>query len=135
MEKVRTRAIREIETFALDPVDKIILAVNHDVPAWLKPAYVELCQREDPIQEEEAVKLGLSTAMKLARAREYIRGSWVPPIRQRQVVPAPAPTHALGWNDINAEPAQTTRSVERRLDTALVEDVVTHIFWPPGGLG
>jgi hypothetical protein len=75
MAKVHKRAIKELASMQLDPVDRIVLAVDHDVPEWLDPAYVELCKREDPLREEEAEKVGLSTMVKLCCAREKIRTS------------------------------------------------------------
>ena len=124
MEKVRNRAIRELDAFDLDPVDKIVLAVDHHVQKWLKPAYVALCQRKDPIREEEGEKLGLDTMVKLARAREYARDpSWVP---QLQIIDGQKP-HAeafqtIGWHGERVTP--------EKLNTARVELVVTKIFWP-----
>jgi hypothetical protein len=73
LEKVHKRAITALERTQLDPVDKIDLAVKHDVPEWLDPAYIELCKREDPLREEEAEKVGLNTTVKLYRAREKVR--------------------------------------------------------------
>ena len=78
MEKVRNRAVKELEGMGLDPVDRIVLAVGHDVPAWLEPAYVELCTRENPLLEAEAQRLGLSTTLKLMCAREKIRANTPP---------------------------------------------------------
>lgn len=135
MEKVRNRAIREIGHFELDAVDKIVLAVNHDVPAWLKPAYVVLCQREEPIREEEAEKLGLSVMVKLARARESVRDlSQVPapetpkdPFEQQSLFAHNPST--IGWN---IPPQSRTPSPKPpRLNTAHVERIVTEVFWPP----
>ena len=73
IEKIRNRAITALEDMGLGPVERIVLAVNHDIPAWLKPAYVDLCQRKEPLREDEARKLGWSTTVKLACARERLR--------------------------------------------------------------
>jgi len=75
MEKVHNRAIRELEGMKLDPVDRIVLAMEHNVPEWLDPAYVELCKREDPLREDEAERVGLNVTVKLYWAREKIRTS------------------------------------------------------------
>ena len=128
MEKVRNRAIRELASFTLDPVDQIVLAVQHDVPAWLKPAYVVLCQREDPIREEEAERLGLSMMVKLARAREMIRESPqvpTPRIQTLQLEPVPC----FDYDDrYYSKPPPVARG---RLDTVNVQRVVTEVFFPP----
>lgn len=73
-DKIRKRAIREIEGghAKLDPVERVVLAVRHNIPQWLVPAYQELCQRQDTLTEEEGEKLGLSTVIKLMRARESL---------------------------------------------------------------
>lgn len=73
-DKIRKRAIREIEEghSKLDPVERVVLAVTHNIPQWLVPAYQELCQRQETLTEEEGEKLGLSTVIKLMRARETL---------------------------------------------------------------
>jgi hypothetical protein len=55
-----------------DPVDKIVLA---NIPAWLKPAYEAICQRDNPLEVREVEQLGLSTAVLLAKVREALRGN------------------------------------------------------------
>ncbi|CCL99367.1 uncharacterized protein FIBRA_01385 [Fibroporia radiculosa] len=73
-DRIRERAIREIATYAppLDPVERIFLATKHDIPQWLRPAYMDLCIRPESLTEEEAQKLGLPTVVRLARAREQL---------------------------------------------------------------
>lgn len=71
---IRKRAIREIEDghSKLDPVERVVLAVRQNIPQWLAPAYQELCQRQESLNEVEGEKLGLSTVIKLMRARETL---------------------------------------------------------------
>lgn len=73
-DKIRARSVREIESFQsqLDPVERVVLAVRHNVPRWLNGAYQELCQRTNTLSEEEGEKLGLSTVIKLMKARETL---------------------------------------------------------------
>ncbi|CCM04332.1 uncharacterized protein FIBRA_06503 [Fibroporia radiculosa] len=73
-EGIRKRAVQEITRFTepLDPVERVVLATRHDVPQWLKPAYVELCQRRDALSVKEGQQIGLETAIPLARAREEL---------------------------------------------------------------
>jgi hypothetical protein len=73
MEKIRNRAITALDYMDLSPVERIVLAVNHDIPTWLKPAYFDLCIRQEALREDEARELGLSTTVKLACARERLR--------------------------------------------------------------
>lgn len=76
-DKIRERAIAALTpgptpygTHAIDPVDMVVLAVKHDVPQWLEPAYVVLCMREQPLEEDEGEKLGVIAAIRLAKVRE-----------------------------------------------------------------
>lgn len=73
-DKIRARSIRELEAIQsrVDPIERIVLAVRHNIPQWLSGAYQELCQRQDSISEEEGERLGLSTVIKLMRAREIL---------------------------------------------------------------
>ena len=75
LEKIRNRAVKELTAMNIDPVDRVVLAVKHDIPDWLFPAYVDLCIRSEPLREDEARKLGLSTTVKLACAREKLRAN------------------------------------------------------------
>lgn len=132
MGKVRQRAITELGTFQIDPIDKIIIAVKNGVPAWLEPAYVELCQREEPIRGEEAEKLGLHTAMKLACAREYVRDPvWV----HKNPAPEPIATQSVqsidwGFNHGADVIPESDGPKDKRLDTTHVKRVVRLVFWP-----
>ena len=58
---------------ALPAVDVIALAREHDIPAWLAPAYAELVRRPAPLDENEAERLGARTAVRVARAREVLK--------------------------------------------------------------
>jgi len=73
-DKTRARSIRELEAIQsqVDPIERIVLAVRHNIPQWLSGAYQELCQRQDSLSEEEGERLGLSTVIKLMRAREIL---------------------------------------------------------------
>lgn len=74
-EKIRARAISVLAPSSysfslLDPVDAVALALKHDIPQWLEPAYVLLCMRDEPLDELEGEKLGVGTTVRLAKARE-----------------------------------------------------------------
>lgn len=106
MSRVRSRAIKEIFDFwpRIEPVDQVVLAVKHNVPDWLPLAYAVLCQRNDPIEVDEAKKLGLETMVFLAKAREKVRRA---SIASRPTSPDPTPFSA-----------------------SLVSRVIDEIFWP-----
>jgi hypothetical protein len=102
MEKIHDRAIKELTTMDIDPVDKVVLAVKHGIRDWLSLAYVDLCIRNEPLREDEAHDLGLNTTVKLACARERLRA--IPPCQSGSshivrydssgaLLPPPAPTY------------------------------------------
>ncbi|KAH7338065.1 hypothetical protein B0J17DRAFT_660628 [Rhizoctonia solani] len=57
----------------LGDVDKIVFAREFDIEEWLAPAHVRLCQREQPLNAEEAKKLGVESVLVLWRMREKHR--------------------------------------------------------------
>lgn len=70
---VREYAIRSIETNGgLDPIDKICYANQCDIPEWLFTAYKELSQRKAPLEVSEAERIGLTTTILVAKARERV---------------------------------------------------------------
>ena len=56
----------------------MVLAVKHSVDPWLIPAYCDICERTEPLSDQEAEKLGAVTTARLARARELLRRSGRP---------------------------------------------------------
>jgi len=73
-DKIRARSIRELEAIQsrVDPIERIVLAVRHNIPQWLSGAYQELCQRHDSLSEQEGERLGLAAVIKLMKAREIL---------------------------------------------------------------
>jgi hypothetical protein len=55
------------------PVDKIVLANEHGVREWLKPAYLDLCQAPSLPSKADCERLGFVILSKIARAREAMR--------------------------------------------------------------
>ncbi|KAF9642120.1 hypothetical protein BDM02DRAFT_3106039 [Thelephora ganbajun] len=80
LDRIRRRAISEIEGHhpQLHAVDKVVLSVKHSVDPWLIPAYCDICDRTEPLTDQEAEKLGAVTTARLARARELLRKSGRP---------------------------------------------------------
>ncbi|KAH9931576.1 uncharacterized protein B0H18DRAFT_872039 [Fomitopsis serialis] len=80
------RAIKEIHQHRprIDPVEKIVLAVRHNIADWLAPSYAAICQRAQPLNSEEGHKLRLETTVLLARAREAVRQDHVSRTESRQ---------------------------------------------------
>jgi hypothetical protein len=147
-DKIRARAIREIESIQarVDPIERIVLAVRHNVPQWLSGAYQELCQRQDSLTEAEGEKLGLSTVIKLMRAREILLScSDVrdPRFISNRLSRAPGMSSSSSYMArmqlLDAEPVRPhissdfwgtlhTPSVELRFDPQRVADVVREVF-------
>jgi hypothetical protein len=128
-QKIVSRAIREIDTAEykflagrrfrglgekLDPITKIALALKHDVTAWLAPAYEELCQRVEPIDEREGEILGMKLATMVMRARELVRDRDTERrCRLQAMVGRPPPT-------------------DRPYPASIVHNVVQEVFFPLG---
>lgn len=74
MANIRNRAISEIDKFrsTIEPVEQVMLAVTHNVPAWLPDAYTALCLREAPITLREMKRIGDETMVLVAEAREAV---------------------------------------------------------------
>jgi hypothetical protein len=71
---VKELAIRELEGIELSDIDRIVLYNRYAInPDALVPRYAALCAREMPLSVQEASKLGMETAMKVAHARECAR--------------------------------------------------------------
>ncbi|KEP46312.1 BTB/POZ domain protein, partial [Rhizoctonia solani 123E] len=59
----------------LNDVDKIEFAREFDIKEWLAPAYTRICQREEPLNTEEARKLGVDGVLFIMLMRELHRTS------------------------------------------------------------
>ena len=67
--------IRELENLNLSSVDRIHIYQRHGLDdALLLGSYEDLTTRDELIDDEEGVKLGLRTSLRIARAREISRG-------------------------------------------------------------
>lgn len=67
---VRKRCIEKLSPHKKDPVERVLFAWKYDIHDWLVQGFEALCQRSKPLSIEEAEKLGLHTATRLAHARE-----------------------------------------------------------------
>ncbi|KAJ7595014.1 hypothetical protein C8J56DRAFT_454550 [Mycena floridula] len=123
-ERSRNRAIQEIgSSWGLDPIEQIDLAEKYEVRQWLRPAYAALCQRANPLELSEAMKLGYERTVLIARAREAVRNSDPrrsfspsPPMTPR----APSP---MDWPVLPPPPALL-------YNTRMVARVVNEVFFP-----
>lgn len=72
--ELRKAAIDALSTaLRNDPIDRVILCRQFDITAWLLPALNELAQRPESLSVEEAIRLGIETALMIASVREHIQ--------------------------------------------------------------
>jgi hypothetical protein len=127
MDNIRQRAIREIDSHRprVDPINKIVLAEQHNIPGWLAPAYACVCQRAHPLEEWEAEKLGMTVTVKLARAREAVREL---PLRPSS--PQSAADHFWGQTPVETESLGVADY--EPYDCREVQRIIDEVFWPKG---
>ena len=53
-----------------EPVRRIVLSREYEVPEWLFPGLHALAQRKTPLQLHEVAILGISTIIRMAEVRE-----------------------------------------------------------------
>ena len=67
-------AVRELEALSIAPLQRVVLYQKYDVNRdLLRPAFIALTTRDEPIEIDEGRELGLETALRLAKAREKAR--------------------------------------------------------------
>ena len=71
-DRVRALAVNGVAAAhaKLLPVRRIELARRYELPAWERPAIVDLVVRVQPLTVQEATALGMETVARLAEARE-----------------------------------------------------------------
>ncbi|KAF8760746.1 Mediator complex subunit Med5 [Rhizoctonia solani] len=68
---MRNFAITQLESrFQSPPIDRIKLSDEFNIPNWAIPAFIELCQRTEPISQREARILGAERLVEVSRIRE-----------------------------------------------------------------
>lgn len=75
---LRTFGIQGLERAGLSPVQRIRISQELDVPDWMEPACEELCNRQEPITQEEARIMGIDTLLRVSNMREQRRTSTAP---------------------------------------------------------
>ena len=115
----RTHAIAALDAASppLDPVERVFLAEKYGIPAWLRPAYVELCSRTHALEDAEAEVLGLHTTARLARAREKVLEEKV--AEWRKAVERMESGEGVSKEDMQVREAKL---VERVVDDIFVSD-------------
>ena len=57
-DKIRKLSIENLELKALDPIQQLTLAQEHQIKSWMLLAVEELIKRDEPICLEEGMKIG-----------------------------------------------------------------------------
>jgi len=69
-ERIRGYAIKRLGRLrTLGPVQRLVLATMYHIPGWYVPAIIALAQRDVPLSVEEALMIGVATALKIAEVR------------------------------------------------------------------
>ncbi|KAJ4495316.1 hypothetical protein C8R41DRAFT_724942, partial [Lentinula lateritia] len=70
--RAREHAIAAISDVSQRPtaIDMIVMAEKYGITKWLRPAYISFCKRTEPLQLNEAERIGLDKVVKLIQARE-----------------------------------------------------------------
>jgi hypothetical protein len=70
---IRDAAISALSTTQVEPFEKLILAHQYGVTAWMLPSLNELVQRKQPLTIQEAVKLSSVTSWEYVLKIGYVR--------------------------------------------------------------
>lgn len=112
---IRAHAIDKLDSSCMDAVERIGLATQHNIQHWLLTAYNELCSRDSPLCESEALVLGAKITAQIADARERILRDVI--FRMHQ-----------GLVDIAHPGAECTFPIELR-DESSIARIIREVFW------
>lgn len=68
---IRQLAISQLSTL-IGPAEKVELGHKYDIGEWLRPAYTQLCQRSDPISQEEGEYLEKADIIRIVGVRHRL---------------------------------------------------------------
>jgi hypothetical protein len=128
---IRTLAIKQLDGVDMDAVDKILLAREHHLPAWLSSGYNSLANRKENISLAEVERLGLDTAVRMFHVREerLVRGlddgsvlltihrEFARELKEEEEANAAysATPVTVSYRDLPAQPALASKSMRRHL--------------------
>jgi len=72
MSTIHQFAIEKMSSLAMDPVDKLALALKYNINVWIKPALNDLAKRSRPMTKRDVDLLGLDVVLRIAEVRESI---------------------------------------------------------------
>jgi hypothetical protein len=73
--KLTSHVDLDINRFPLitSPVDRLVVAYGLHVTGWLRPAFVALCLRDEPLTIEEGRRLGINVIVCINEVRDLIK--------------------------------------------------------------
>src|ERR1700733_9035998 len=73
--KLTSHVDLDINRFPLitSPVDKLVVAYGLHVTGWVRPAFVALCMRDEPLTIEEGRRLGIDVIVRINEVRDLIK--------------------------------------------------------------
>jgi len=73
--KLTSHVDLDINRFPLitSPVDRLVIAYGLHVTGWLRPAFVALCMRDEPLTIEEGRRLGIDVIVCINEVRDLIK--------------------------------------------------------------
>ncbi|KAK0226371.1 hypothetical protein IW262DRAFT_1268063, partial [Armillaria fumosa] len=88
--EVKNLAVRELEKHLMDDIERIVVYQKYNVDKHLLiPRYAALCARTETLSLAEGIRLGMETALNIARARECARSPSVEGLRSPTSVALP----------------------------------------------
>ncbi|KAH7871452.1 uncharacterized protein C8R40DRAFT_1054708 [Lentinula edodes] len=129
--RAREHAIAAISDVSQRPnaIDMIVMAEKYGITKWLRPAYISFCKRTEPLQLNEAERIGLDKVVKLIQAREeFLReGLGVNGLRAVSPLPSPYPwppsNRVQGLTQRTPTPTQTVDEAARIVDRIFFSDI------------
>jgi hypothetical protein len=109
---VRQRAIASIDAIDVPLLERIEMAKDHHVSAWLPAGYRKLALRSEAITVEEAEKMDLRKAILVCGLREKYKGRGY---CESEVDKAVLTTFASNFDEVHAIEAQYPTKEERRV--------------------
>ncbi len=89
--EVKNLAVRELEKHLMDDIERIVVYQQYNVDKHLLiPRYAALCARTETLSLAEGIRLGMETALNIARARECARSPSIDGLRSPTSVALPA---------------------------------------------
>lgn len=72
-EDIRALAMKQVQEYPLEAISKILISKEYGITSsWTLSAYMELCQRSQPLSLDEATVLDLRTVVRVSQLREKL---------------------------------------------------------------